>query len=253
MYTEEQFEQLEQEERTVTDEQIAIMLSLLNALGEDLEKELRSFYQKYGKDGVVTWQEARKWVSEKDHSRRLTALMLAVGERFSSLLDDLEPEFETIMREVIGKESSFFNIDVDAEKLIFFVWGADQINWLVRLQDHVNLWEFRIVSDLKQALLQRKNINLLLSDLAGRVDSMKQIIERLGLTESTAIGSATRKEIFKTLGISQYRFYTKYDERTCETCGGMHDHTFPISAYEVGVTASPLHPRCRCWEVPITE
>lgn len=67
MYTEEQFINLEQEERELTDEAIAIMLLILANIKGDLEKELQSFYQKYGKDGVVTYSEARKWVSEQDH------------------------------------------------------------------------------------------------------------------------------------------------------------------------------------------
>ena len=60
-------------------------------------------------------------------------------------------------------------------------------------------------------------------------------------------------EIFKKLGINRYGFYSRVDERRCEYCGSLHGKTFPITAYEVGVTASPIHPRCRCWEVPITD
>ena len=72
MYTDEQFEQLEQEELEITEEEIALMLLLLSATKSTVEKELRDFYSKYGKDGVVTYQEARKWISSADHRRRLT-------------------------------------------------------------------------------------------------------------------------------------------------------------------------------------
>ena len=82
---------------------------------------------------------------------------------------------------------------------------------------------------------------------------MNSILNKLALTESTAVGSIARREIFKELGIKKYQFFTKPDERRCETCGAMHGLIFPISAYEIGVTASPLHPHCRCWEVPITD
>ena len=84
-----------------------------------------------------------------------------------------------------------------------------------------------------------------------RFKSMESIIKTLGLSESTAVGSIARQRIFRELGITKYQFYTKADERTCETCGAMHGLIFPMSAYEVGVTASPVHPRCRCWEVPL--
>ena len=46
MFTEEQFVQLEQEERTLTDEAIVAMLLILTNTKGNLEKELREFYQK---------------------------------------------------------------------------------------------------------------------------------------------------------------------------------------------------------------
>lgn len=43
------------------------MLYLLAETRSSLEKELRNFYQKYGKEGAVTWQQARRWAGDKDH------------------------------------------------------------------------------------------------------------------------------------------------------------------------------------------
>ena len=76
MYTDEQFEQLEQEERALTEEAIVLAILLLQTTMSDIEKELRSFYQQYGKDGTMSWQQARKWVSNKDHRRRITMLLM---------------------------------------------------------------------------------------------------------------------------------------------------------------------------------
>ena len=109
------------------------------------------------------------------------------------------------------------------------------------------------MSEVKKALHSGASIDEILGIINDRVKSMKKVLNNLGLTESTAIGSAARREIFKKLGITKYRFFTKADERTCETCGALHGLVFPISAYEIGVTASPAHPRCRCWEEPIVE
>jgi SPP1 gp7 family putative phage head morphogenesis protein len=77
--------------------------------------------------------------------------------------------------------------------------------------------------------------------------------EALAITESTTINSLARKEVMKALGARRYRFYAREDERTCEHCGSLHGLVFPIAQFEVGVTASPVHPRCRCWEVPIID
>lgn len=251
MWTEEQFTELEQEERDLTDEAILAMLLILANTKGNLEKELRSFYQQYGKDGVVTYAEARKWVSEQDHRRRLTALTLLVSGAFALAYEDLEKHFRKFLTEVVGKEATFFGVKVDVEKLLARGWGVDDLNWLHRLEQDINLWQAYINNDIKRAMLQRKNISDVLKQLDKRFDSIGSALKSLGLTESTAVGSLVRQEAFRELGISKYQFYTKPDERRCETCGSMHGLIFPMSAYEVGVTASPMHPRCRCWEVPI--
>ena len=250
MYTEEQFEQLEQEERDLTDEAIIAMLLILANTKGNLEKELRNFYQKYGKDGVVTYVEARKWVSEQDHRRRLTALTLILTGEFTSALGKIKSEFEKMLKSVIGKETGFFDVTIDLDKLLTMPWGADEATWLQRLIDDVDLWNIHIANDWKRAFLQGKSLDDLLEQLTKRFKSIDSIVTKLGLTESTAIGSLARQKIFKELGITKYRFYTKADERTCEICGAMHNLVFPISSYEVGVTASPMHPRCRCFEIP---
>lgn len=253
MYTEEEFITLEEEERELTDEAIAAILLILASTKNNLEKELRDFYHKYGKDGVVTYSEARKWVSEQDHRRRLTAITLYATLEFASALDKMKVEFEKMLKSVIGKETGFFDVEIDLDAILNMAWGEDLSTWLTRLEADVDLWNVRIASDWKKAFLKGDSLDDVLEQLNKRFKSIQNITEALGLSESTAIGSLARQKIFKELGITKYQFYTKPDEMRCERCGSMHGLVFPISAYEVGVTASPIHPRCRCWEVPIKE
>ena len=253
MWTEEQFIELEQEERTVTDEGILAMILLLGIVKGNLENELRAFYHKYGKDGVVTYTEARKWVSEQDHTKRLTALTLYMSGEFGRILPQLSNEFEKLLKAVIEKESGFFDTEVEEDKILENKWGNDDSTWEERLEEDVWLWVLYFANDWKRSMLQRKHLDDVLKLLDKRFTSIESVITTLGLSESTAVGSLARQKIFRELGITKYQFYSKADERTCETCGSMHGLIFPMSAYEVGVTASPLHPRCRCWEVPIRD
>ena len=167
-------------------------------------------------------------------------------------MEDLTEQFKLLEKGLITKESKFFDVDLDADKLLL-TWGADDLDWLDRLEEDVKLWDAYLTSDFKRNFLQRKQIDDVLKSLHDRFDSIERIIQNLALTESTAIGSMARRAIFKELGFGKYRFYSRPDERRCEVCGSLHGLIFPISAYEVGVTASPLHPRCRCWEVPIRD
>lgn len=253
MYTDAEFENLEAEELEITNEELVAMFLLLGVTKSNLEKELRNFYQKYGKDGVVTYAEARKWVSEQDHRRRFTVLTLFLTGEFLSIFDELETHFRKFLIEIIGKESTFFGVDVDIDKLLLRKWGLDDLCWLDRLEADVNLWKTTIAKDLKQAMLKGARLSDVLAKLDKRFNSIEYALKTLGISESTAVGSLSRYEIFRQLGITKYQFYTKEDERRCEECGSLHGLVFPISAFEVGVTASPIHPRCRCWEVPIRD
>lgn len=244
---------MEQEERELTDEAIAMMLLILANTKGNIEKELRSFYQKYCKDGVVTWQEARKWIGEADHRRRITALLLFLSGEFNSTLEKLTPIFHDFLTDVVKKEMGFFNVDIDLEDVLFTVWGVDEATWLKRLEDDLELWAVYVGNDIKRSIMRRDDIEKVLKQLNKRFMSMKNIVEKLAMTESTAVGSIARREIFKELGIKKYRYYAREDERTCEVCGSLHGLEFPISSYEVGVNASPIHPWCRCWEVPIMD
>ena len=230
-------------------ESLAAMYLTLDSTRYDLEKELRNFYQKYGTDGVVTYHEARKWVSEKDHTRRLTALLLLVSDCFASTMYKLNKEFGVMINGIAIKEMGLF--DVKLEKLPILKWGADNLSWSMRLSDNGKLWLHRISADLKRAMHRGQSLDDVLNLLHKRFDSIEKTLKRLGITESTAVGSIMRREIFGELGIKKYQYFTKVDERRCEECGALHGKIFPISAFEVGVTASPIHGHCRCWEVPI--
>ena len=127
----------------------------------------------------------------------------------------------------------------------------DNLTWLDRLADNVTTWNAYVTTDVKRAVLARKNIEEVAELLNKRFLTMENVIKRLALTETTAAGSIARKAAFKELGITKYKYYAREDERTCEQCGSLHGLIFPISAYEVGSTASPLHPSCRCHCVPI--
>ena len=52
-------------------------------------------------------------------------------------------------------------------------------------------------------------------------------------------------EAYKPLGVKRVRWVTQKDERTCATCGPMHNKTFTINK----VPAKP-HRNCRCYLVP---
>ena len=256
MYTDEELDQLEQEEHGLTEEAFAVLLLLLGLTKEAVATEVASFFHKYGTEGVVSYQAARKWVSDKDHTKRMFALFSYIGTTFDGSFVDFEHNFRNHLRTIVNSELEFFGIDpslIDIDKILDMAWGVDKATWNDRLWQYYDKWTTVLSNDLKQSFLRRDKLVDVLEDINKRFVSMEKILWRLYVTETTAVGSLARKEIFKELGIKKYRFYAREDERTCELCGSLHGLIFPISAYEVGVTASPIHGHCRCWEVPIMD
>ena len=253
MPNEKELETLEQEERDTIDEELALMLLALDSALDSIKSKYLQVYAMYGTDGVLTYAEARKWVSDEDHTRRLTMLLLFIAETMDAAFITIKSHFEDMLKSIITMESDAFDVDLDIDKILNTKWGVDDGLWTDRLNAHRDKWSAVLGNDLTQSTLKRDQINDVIEMLNKRFMTMRNVLERLGYTEGTAVGSLARRRIFKELGVTKYRFYTRADERTCEYCGSLHGLVFPISAYEVGVTASPIHPRCRCWEIPIID
>lgn len=256
MYTEEQLDKLEQEEHSLTEETLVAILLVLTNAKLDLENELHAFYRKYGKDGVITLAEARKWVSKKDHRRRIVLLWLLTHKIFDKAAKEIRPLFRRLLEDVSQKELDFFKVKLsseDIDKIIYKEWGDDNLNWLDRLDNDFELWESRLNKQLKTDFIHAESEEDVLDNLYLFFDKIERVLKKLVYTESTADGSRIRNEIFDLMGVKKYIFYSRVDERRCEYCGALHGKTFLTTEFEVGVTASPIHPRCRCWEVPIID
>ena len=158
-----------------------------------------------------------------------------------------------MVKELIKTEQDTFDIESTKEHETEIQWGQDNKHWYERLWDDKELWFLYLTNDLKQGFIRQRKLDDVLKQVNKRFDYMENVLERLVGTETNAICSVMRQEIFKKLGIEKYQYYTQADEITCETCGPMNGLIFPISAYEIGVTAPPIHPNCRCYTVPLMD
>lgn len=252
MRTEEEIIALGEEEDELTEEELLLLLASLHTTLSALEKEIRNFYQKYGTDGVITYSEARKWVSSKNHTKRLVFLNQTISDIFEAGFDDFETSFANHLRHIVLREADFFGVDIDVDDVLDTVWGVDESTWLKRLMAHRSKWTNQINYDLKLSILKQDSVLDVLTQMVKRGESMDTILARLWRTESNAISSIARQKIFRELGITKYRFI-HVDGCTCEQCNDLHQKVFPISEYVVGVTANPLHPNCKDRTEPILE
>ena len=252
MYTEAELHKLKKEEDELTEEELIVLLAALHVTLSSLEKEIRLFYQKYGKDGVITYNEVKKWVSSSNHAKRLTVLNHTITELFDTGFNEFEKLFTNHLTNIIKKECEFFGVQLDVNDILKTGWGTDNATGLWRLNAHKRRWSTQLGNDLKVSFLRQDEILDVLKNTTKRGESMETILRRLWRTESNAISSITRKKIYEALGVKRYRFL-HLDACHCEECTEMHQQVFPVSEYIVGVTANPLHPNCDDTTEPIID
>lgn len=251
-YTEEQLKALGIEEDELTEEELVLLLAALGITLSNLERELRVFYQKYGTDGVVTYADAKKWISAKNHTKRLFFLNQTVAGLFDAALEEFSESFTKHLTNIISKEADFFGVKLDVDEILNTVWGTDELTWLERLIAHRDRWTTVISNDLKVSFLKQDSIIDVIAQATKRGESIETVLKRLFRTESSAVSSICRQKAYEELGIKKYKF-VHVDGCTCKQCTAMHGKVFPVSEYEVGVTANPLHPNCNDTTMPVTD
>ena len=262
--TQEELESLEEEEHGVAIAIIALLMSATDSLRRRLTDEIASWFGKYAKDGKYTYQQARKVLSVSElrdfnkkygtKFKRLTrqrALRYAIISTVSKLSPKIQYRFREIESKILGIENKAFGTSVEESSGI--KWGADDKSADERIKAKVDLLALAIVTDVQRTTLTSGSLKKANESVNERMSTFDKALTLLLITEATAYSSAIRKKVMKALGISRYKFIATKDERTCPICSSLNGKIFPYSAYEVGVTASPIHPRCRCIEVPLFE
>lgn len=250
-WTEKQLNRLDNEEDTATDKTILAMLWAIHEKRDAMLDELAKFFAKYATDGKITLAEAKKWVGDGDKRQRLTILNNFITELFDSTNEELSNFFLTMLSDVLAHENEFFGTDIPLEDLIDMKWGDDDMNWRERLARDTELWQAKVRKDVKQAFVVGLTLAELLAIIRKRFKWIDGVTSGLAMTEADVFSNEAKKKAFGELKLKDYMYFAQIDERTCEVCGEMHGKVFPLSVFEIGVTAPSMHPRCRCRIRPV--
>ena len=157
----------------------------------------------------------------------------------------------------IGVGVSFSYIDNDMIKdILAFPWSGRSYSQ--------NLWVNRtkLKENLKKEITQMiirgedaKTVSKRLRDImfeAPQKSDYKNCVRLIHTEHSYFMGEATMKA-YKELDVEYYQYSSALDKRTCSDCGKWDGEIIKLSERTVGVNASPLHPYCRCTELPYIE
>ena len=225
------------------------VLATLTAVSRrEILKLVKEFYADYGTDGVITYKEATKYMETGNGTRRKRLLVLysAINDVFSLLGDRTQIKFEADINEIIEDKLEFLSDDItdkEKQKLANFKWGIDDLIWTTRLENDLKKFMLIIQNEIKVHITSQRKDKELEEMLNKKFDSFDRTLERLLATEATVASVQTAYSVAKKNGYKYYYWVIKPD--ACYTCIGTSG-TFPITAYQVGVTAPPLHPHCRC-------
>ena len=188
-----------------------------------------------------------KYINEvyENTNKRLTVT-------YSSTIKD--NYYQTIfdIHKSIGVGVSFSYIDNDMIKdILAFPWSGRSYSQ--------NLWINRtklknsMVQELTQMIIQGKGVKETSKALSKKLDADYKNCLRLIHTEHSYFMSEATAKAYEELDVEMYQYSSALDKRTCESCGALDGEIFKLVDRKVGVNASPLHPMCRCTELPYIE
>ena len=240
--------------------------SELDELKWDVEQYIR-----YGKENAINgqWIKELENASAKVHINRLEALKLQMQQSLEVMFGNQLDSVDSAIRDVY--QSGFLHTAYEIQKGIGTGWSfASPSNRLIdkvirkpwaadgkTFSDRIWANKQKLVNELNTSMTQNiitgANPQKTIDELARKMNVSKQNAGRLVLTEQAAFSNAAQKDCFAELGVEQFEILETLDSFTCSLCGSMDGQHFPMSQYEIGVTAPPFHPNCRGCTCPYFE
>ena len=225
-------------------------------------------YIAYGQQNALdgAWMKQLENASARVHISRLEALKLQIQQQAEALYANQLDLVDAAAREMylgsyygtafevqrgLGVGWSLGALDERAiEKVLSRPWTADGQSFRDRCwtnkQDLVN----SVNTQLTQMIIRGEAPDKAISAISHQFKVSRDKAGRLIMTEAAAFSSAAQKDCFDELGVERFRVVAALDRDTCELCGAMDGQVFKMSEYQVGLTAPPFHPWCRCCTAP---
>lgn len=237
-------------------------------------KELEEFkwtvfdYIKNGQNNAITgaWAKQLENASARVHISRLDALKLqlqhqaevlhgAQSETLTKALNDLyangyyRTAFE--IQKGLGVGWSLHGLtDAQIKKVLARPWTTDAQTFSDRIWANKEALVNNLNTQLTQMIMRGTAPDKAIKSIANQFNVSKSKAGRLIMTESAAFANLARKDCFDSLGVEKFVIVETLDKETCPLCGQLDGKVFPMSEYQVGVTAPPFHPWCRGTTAP---
>ena len=148
--------------------------------------------------------------------------------------------------------STFARIDPQTvEKILAVPWAGSEFSSR-RWADKDKLTR-ELMQTLSRGFVRGDSLDRMTREFAQRMGVSESRAATLIHTESAHTAAEAAEQGYRETGVKSYRFEAALDLKTCSVCGALDQREFPLAEHETGINYPPLHPRCRCTTVPVTE
>ena len=225
-------------------------------------------YIKKGQENSINeyWMKELENASAKVHIRRLEAMKFQMQQHAeilytkycNGLTDHLHTSYANHfyrsayeIQKGVGVGSNLAQLDTrKINKVLTTPWAADGKNFSDRIWNNKERMVKELHRELTQSIIRADDPQKAINNLARILNTSKNNTGRLIMTEMAAVSSTAQKDCFDELDVEEFEIVATLDGRTSEICREMDGKHFPMSQYEIGVTAPPYHVRCRTVTVP---
>lgn len=234
---------------------------------EELKWDINQYIQ-YGEENAINgaWEKQLENASARYHISRLEALKLQTQQSlevmFGNQLDSVDSAMRSIytsgyyktafeIQKGVGVGWDFATLDEkQISKVINKPWAADGKNFSSRIWSNKQKLVNELNTTLTQNIILGQDSKKAIDKIAKTMNTSKTNAGRLVMTEEAFFSSAAQKDCFAELDVEQFEIVATLDSHTSEICQEMDGKHFPMSQWEVGVTAPPFHVNCRSTTVP---
>lgn len=245
-----------------------------------LDKEIASFYQKYGgKGNVIQYRNLMQKMNKADRDLLLRdvdsfikkypqyANLLPVRQNIYKLnrleglqaslrvqqlnigvyeSQQVEQHLKQVGAEAFEEVSRHLGHEYNPEIVKKFVDDLPATNVSANtILNRVKLSDY-LSADLAQGMARGDSYKRLADNVTGRFQAVsKNDIARLIYTQGTLVYNEATAGVVEG-DFEEYQISTVGDKKVCNICRGLEEKTFRFKDRTVGVNFPPLHPWCRC-------
>ena len=220
-------------------------------------------YIRYGQENKKNgeWEQQLENASVRVHISRLEALKLEIQQEaeklYGNCIDAIDQHIRNTytsdfyhtayeIQKGVGVGTTINRLDPrTVEMIVCKPWAVDGKNFSDRLWENKTKLINNLHNSLSRMCITGEAPDRAIAEISKQMKVSRIQAGRVVMTESAAVANKARQDCMKELDVEQFEVVETLDSHTCEFCGSMDSKHFPMSEFQIGVTAPPFHPNCR--------